>query len=98
LSDQEAANDAGRPVLAANLGGEVSTQFTYGTPADYAASVEAARLEQQLICGYMLRVISLRQTHTRDDQGRDIYEVFAKFGPVEEKPWTEGDTLVAPSE
>lgn len=64
------------------LGGEVATQFTFGRPEDYAASVEAARVEQEAMCGYALQVKALRQTHMQDEKGRDVYEVFATFGPV----------------
>jgi hypothetical protein len=88
LSDQdpalEAANDAGQPPLAGALGGDVSTVFTYGRLEDYAAAIEDARLEQQAICGFPLRVLRVRQTHTKDIKNNDVYEVFASFGPVED--------------
>lgn len=64
------------------LGGDVTTQFTFGKPEDYAASIEAARVEQELICGYALVTKALRQSHMIDDKGRDIYEVFATFAPA----------------
>ncbi len=82
------------------LGGEVGSVFTYGKEADYAASVEASRLEQEAICGYTLRVIKTRQTKTVDASGAAVYEVYATFGPVEpveETPWAEGDTLAPPA-
>lgn len=47
-----------------------------------ATSIENARLEQELICGYPLVVKSTRETHMRDAQGRDIYEIYATFEPA----------------
>lgn len=62
--------------------GDVTSQFTFGKPEDYTASVEQARLEQEAMVGYALVVRSLRQSHTIDEKGRDIYEVFATFAPA----------------
>ena len=72
------------------LGGAVQSQFTYGKPEDFAASIEAARAEQEAICGYALQVKSTRQTHMQDVHGRDIYEVFATFEPIPAGPVTTG--------
>ncbi len=67
---------------AALLGGDVTTQFTFGKPEDFVDSVEDCRLEQEAICGYPLKVKNLRQTHMQDEKGRDVYEVFATFEPA----------------
>lgn len=64
------------------LGGEVSTQFTFGRPEDFNESIEQARVEQEQICGYALALVGTRQTHMVDDKGRDVYEVFATFAPA----------------
>lgn len=49
-----------------------------------AASIEAGRLEQEMICGYPLVTKATRYTHMRDAQGRDVYEIFATYAPAGE--------------
>lgn len=71
--------------------GDVKTQFTFGKEEDFAAAIEAARLEQEAICGYALVVKSTRQTHYQEpaEDGktmRDVYEVFATFAPAPPPP------------
>lgn len=64
------------------LVGEVSDVVKAIGAETIAASIESARIEQEAICGYGLVVKSTRETHTRDAQGRDIYEIFATFEPA----------------
>lgn len=65
------------------LGGEVKSQFTFGKPEDFAAAADAARREQEEICGYALVLVgNLRQTQTKDRNGNDVFEVFATFAPA----------------
>lgn len=74
------------------LGGDVNTEFKFGKLEDYAASIEVARLEQEMMVGYPLVLKGARQTHMQDDKGRDVYEVFATFapaGPLENAPINE---------
>ena len=68
------------------LGGDVSTNFKFGRPEDYAAATEACRLDQETICGYPLVVKGTRQSHYQDENGRDVYDVFVTFGPAPPAP------------
>lgn len=68
--------------------GDVIAQFTYGRPEDYAEAIEAARLEQEAMVGYPLVTALVRQTHTKNEKGHDVYEVFATFAPATELPQT----------
>jgi hypothetical protein len=87
---------------AETLGGDVSTQFTFGREEDFAASINAAREEQEAICGYPLMLVKSRQTHMKDVNGNDVYEVYATFGPLPPPPTPEelaaaGDTTDHPN-
>lgn len=68
------------------LGGDVQAVFKFGKPEDYETSVGAAMAEQELICGYKLKVVNLRQTHYQDEKGNDVYEVYASFARAPSGP------------
>ena len=63
------------------LGGDVSTQFTYGKPEDFADAIAKAKAEQEALCGYKLIVTKVRQADMLDSNGARIVEVFATFSP-----------------
>lgn len=64
------------------LVGNVTTQFVFGKPEDYAVCIEQNRLEQEAMVGYPLVVKGVRQTHTVNEHGHDVYEVFATYEPA----------------
>lgn len=66
------------------LVGEVSSVVDAIGEQNIAASIEAGRVEQEMICGYPLVTKASRYTHMRDAQGRDIYEIFATYAPAAE--------------
>jgi hypothetical protein len=68
------------------LGGDLKAHFAFGTPEEQAQRLEAARAEQEAMAGYPLQVASVRQTHYIDKDGKDVYEVWATFSPVEHTP------------
>lgn len=63
--------------------GNVSAQMIFGTSEDYDAKVEAARVEQEAMCGYPLKLVGTRHVEMIDARGSKVYEVFATFAPVE---------------
>lgn len=68
------------------LVGDVKTQFVVvnGDPHDLSASINAARLEQEAMCGYPLVIASWRHTEVRNARGDLEIEVFATFAPAEQ--------------
>ena len=64
--------------------GTVQTQFVVinGDPYDLGPSIDAARVEQEAMCGYELVVSSWRHTETRNARGDIEIEVFATFAPA----------------
>lgn len=69
-----------------NLGEELKAHFAFGSPEEQAGRLEQARVEQEQIAGYALRVAHVRQSHYIDDKGQDIYEVWATFAPAPPPP------------
>lgn len=64
------------------LGGNVSTVVKYIGMENLHASMHAAQLEQEAICGYPLIITKTRTTKTKDVNNNDVYEVYATFSPV----------------
>lgn len=66
------------------LVGDVKSQFVVinGDPHDLGPSIEAARAEQELMCGYSLITKDWRHTSMRNDRGDLEIEVFATFAPA----------------
>lgn len=62
--------------------GDVTVQFICPANNDALADkLEAARIEQQEICGYPLVLAVRRQIQLKDLSGDDFFEVFATFAP-----------------
>lgn len=64
------------------VGGETKTLFKYSNADDFAEKCEAARREAEEMVGYPLVMKGQRQTYMKDDQGRDVFEVYATFVPA----------------
>ena len=63
------------------LVGDVKSQFE--CPLDGVdESVEAARLEQEAMCGYPLVVKSVRAVDVMNTQNQRVYDVYATFAPA----------------
>jgi hypothetical protein len=75
------------------LGGDLKAHFAFGTPEEQADRLEQSRLEQEEIAGYPLVIKHTRQTHYIDENGVDVYEVWATFAPAPKPPalfdWTQ---------
>jgi hypothetical protein len=79
------------------LVGDVKTQFVVvnGDPHDLGPNIEAARAEQEAMCGYPLVVDSWRHTEMRNERGDIEIEVFATFAPKAQTAEEIADVLAA---
>ena len=64
------------------LGGDLKAHFAFGSEDQQVARLEKARVEQEMMAGYPLRVAAVRQTHYVDSNGHDVFEVWATFAPA----------------
>jgi hypothetical protein len=66
------------------LVGDVKSQFLLNDTEHMSRQIEAARLDQEAMCGYPLVLKGTRTHEFLDEKDRRVIEVFATFGPTPE--------------
>ena len=72
------------------LGDELKAHFAFGSPEEQADKLELARIDQEAMAGYPLIIVGTKQTHYIDQNGKDVYEVWATFKPAPPRPPGDG--------